>query len=169
MTRTTEPDNSLRTQLTKFIAVGVVCAVIDMGLTFLLDYLFGMPRQLAKALGWVAGTISAYFMNAKWTFNSTVSAKKTIAVALLYASTFAVQNLLYWLVPMPLESLHWSTVVVDTISFVIAQGVATVTNFVMQRVFIFKEPASSADLKAAAGPNQPVASAKDADAATNMG
>ena len=70
-----QPDGSLRTQLVRFIAVGVVCAVIDYGTTLLLDYVLGVPRGWAKAVGWVAGTTSAYFMNAKWTFNSKTSAK----------------------------------------------------------------------------------------------
>ena len=132
-----QPDDSLRT--VRFIAVGVVCAVIDYGTTLLLDYVLGVPRGWAKAVGWVAGTTSAYFMNAKWTFNSKTSAKATVAVAILYLSTFAVQNILYKVVPMPLHSFELPKFVVDTISFVIAQGVATVTNFVMQRAFIFKQ------------------------------
>ena len=117
----------------------MVCAVIDSGTTLLLDYVLGVPRGWAKAVGWVAGTTSAYFMNAKWTFNSKTSAKATVAVAILYLSTFAVQNILYKVVPMPLHSFELPKFVVDTISFVIAQGVATVTNFVMQRAFIFKQ------------------------------
>ncbi|MDO4630979.1 MAG: GtrA family protein [Corynebacterium sp.] len=163
MTAITEPDNSLRTQLTKFIAVGVVCAVIDMGLTFLLDYLFGMPRQLAKAFGWVAGTVSAYFMNAKWTFNSTVSTKKTVAVALLYGSTFAVQSFLYWLVPKPLVGLAWPDIVVDIISFIIAQGAATVTNFAMQRAFIFNDQPNPSESS-----NAPATPAGDTDSAADV-
>ena len=109
------------------------------GTTLLLDYVLGVPRGWAKAVGWVVGTTFVYFMNAKWTFNSKTSAKATVAVAILYLSTFAVQNILYKVVPMPLHSFELPKFVVDTISFVIAQGVATVTNFVMQRAFIFKQ------------------------------
>lgn len=39
-----QSDGSLRTQLVRFIAVGVVCAVIDYGTTLLLDYVLGVPR-----------------------------------------------------------------------------------------------------------------------------
>lgn len=38
-----QSDGSLRTQLVRFIAVGVVCAVIDYGTTLLLDYVLGVP------------------------------------------------------------------------------------------------------------------------------
>ena len=129
---------SLKTQLGRFIAVGVVSAIIDLGLTLILDYLLGVPRAWAKALGWVAGTITAYLLNSKWTFNSTTSAKSTIAVAVLYLSTFAVQNVLYWALETLLAALGLPEKPVDIISFVIAQGVATITNFIIQRVFIFK-------------------------------
>lgn len=60
-------------------------------------------------------------------------------MGILYASTFAVQNFLYWVLNEPLMALGFEGAVKDTIAFVIAQGVATVTNFAIQRAFIFKE------------------------------
>ncbi len=129
---------SLKTQLGRFIAVGIVSAIIDLGLTLILDYLVGVPRAWAKAIGWVAGTITAYILNSKWTFNSNTSAKSSIAVAVLYLSTFAVQNVLYWALETPLLALGVPDKPADVVSFVIAQGVATITNFIIQRVFIFK-------------------------------
>ena len=46
-----QPDDSLRTQLVRFIAVGVVCAVIDYGTTLLLDYVLGVPRGGVRQWG----------------------------------------------------------------------------------------------------------------------
>ncbi|APT91673.1 membrane protein [Corynebacterium phocae] len=132
-------NNTLKTQLTRFIGVGVLAAVIDFGLTLALTHL-GLHRSGAKAVGWVFGTIAAYLANARWTFNAKVTGKTAAAVALLYISTFAVQNFLYWVTNAPLISLGFEGTVKDTISFVIAQGVATVTNFAIQRAFIFKTP-----------------------------
>ena len=131
------PGNSLRTQLVRFVSVGVFTAILDFGLTLILTHL-GLHRSAAKAIGWVFGTIAAYLANARWTFGAQVSGRTATAVGLLYASTFAVQNFLYWATNAPLIAMGFEGAVKDTISFVIAQAVATITNFVIQRVFIFK-------------------------------
>ena len=129
--------NSLRTQLVRFVSVGVFTAILDFGLTLILTHL-GLHRSAAKAIGWVFGTIAAYLANARWTFGAQVSGRTATAVGLLYISTFAVQNFLYWATNAPLIAMGFEGAVKDTISFVIAQAVATITNFVIQRVFIFK-------------------------------
>lgn len=132
------PGNSLRTQLVRFVSVGVFTAILDFGLTLILTHL-GLHRSAAKAIGWVFGTIAAYLANARWTFGAQVSGRTATAVGLLYISTFAVQNFLYWATNAPLIAMGFEGAVKDTISFVIAQAVATITNFVIQRVFIFKD------------------------------
>ena len=95
------PGNSLRTQLVRFVSVGVFTAILDFGLTLILTHL-GLHRSAAKAIGWVFGTIAAYLANARWTFGAQVSGRTATAVGLLYASTFAVQNFLYWATNAPL-------------------------------------------------------------------
>ena len=100
----TSSNNSLKTQLSRFVLVGIFTAILDYSVTMLLTY-FGLHRSAAKAIGWVFGTIAAYLVNARWTFGAKVSGKTAISVALLYASTFAVQNILYWLLDSPLQVL----------------------------------------------------------------
>ena len=100
----TSSNNSLKTQLTRFVLVGIFTAILDYSVTMLLTY-FGLHRSAAKAIGWVFGTVAAYLVNARWTFGAKISGKTAISVALLYASTFAVQNVLYWLLNSPLQAL----------------------------------------------------------------
>src|SRR5699024_5378950 len=119
------------------VLVGIFTAILDYSVTMLLTY-FGLHRSAAKAMGWVFGTVAAYLVNARWTFGAKISGKAAISVALLYASTSAVQNVLYWLLKSPSQTSRFDGLVKDTIAFVIAQGVATETNFVIQRVFVFK-------------------------------
>lgn len=128
---------SLKQQLGRFIAVGVFTAALDYGLTMVLIAL-GLHRSAAKAIDWVFGTIAAYMANARWTFGAQVTGRTAATVAVLYGGTFAVQNLLFWLLNSPLMALGLDGAVKNTVAFVIAQGVATVTNFVVQRVFVFK-------------------------------
>ncbi|WP_257159495.1 GtrA family protein [Corynebacterium cystitidis] len=132
-------DNSAIVQLVRFTAVGILTALIDWSLTMLFTHVVGWDRQVAKAIGWVFGTLAAYLLNSKFTFKSAVSARKALAVFVLYASTFAIQQLMYWVTNAPLIAIGFEGGVKDTISFVIAQGVATITNFVLQRVLIFKK------------------------------
>ncbi|MBP3088344.1 GtrA family protein [Corynebacterium sp. sy017] len=128
----------------RFLVVGIFSAVIDFGLTIILRNV-GLSRPLAKTCGWVAGTITAYFINTKWTFNAQTSKKSGAAVALLYLTTFLVQLGLFQLLEAPLYALGLTKFWVDAIAFVIAQGVATAVNFVVQRLVVFKEPAAQED------------------------
>lgn len=128
---------SLKQQLFRFVAVGIFTAAIDYTITMVLTF-YG-PRPLAKAVGWTFGTIAAYLLNSKYTFNAKVSGRKATAVFVLYASTFGVQWILWQITPEPLEAIGLHGFWMNTASFVFAQAVATITNFVLQRVLIFRE------------------------------
>ncbi|MGV0346997.1 GtrA family protein [Corynebacterium coyleae] len=131
-------NSSLKQQLIPFLVIGIGCAVIDFGITNTLDQALDVQRDLAKAVGWVFGTISAYVLNSKFAFNAKIDAKKASAVFILYATTFAVQMLLWRVTDEPLSSLGLQDSWKNAVSFVIAQGVATTTNFLLQRYWIFK-------------------------------
>jgi len=124
----------LKTQMIRFIATGVLSAVFDLGLTLLLQDVVGAPYWLAKACGFILGTTIAYLINRRWTFRAEPSTARFVAVVLLYAVTFFVNIGLYsFLMHQWSDGLVWTL-----LAFVIAQGVATVINFVVQRVVIFK-------------------------------
>lgn len=124
-------------QLTSFVLVGGVSAVVDYGL-LMLGMGAGLGHNVAKVLSWMAGTLTAYLLNRRYTFESEGSKKKFAAVMALYALTFVVQvGLFAWLFPT-LVGAGLSDGWAGTVGFVIAQGVATVTNFVVQRTVIFR-------------------------------
>lgn len=126
-------------QLVPFIIIGVFCAVIDFGITYSLDHVMGLSRDLSKIVGWCFGTLIAYVLNSRFAFQAQVNVKKASAVLVLYLSTLAVQVLLYKITEGPLIALGFVDPWKDTASFIVAQGVATVTNFVLQRKVIFRE------------------------------
>lgn len=124
---------ALPTQIARFVVTGGLSAVVDFGLYVLL-LAAGLPLSVAKSISFVAGTSTAYAINRRWTFQAPPSRVRFVAVIVLYAVTFAVQvglnAILYHSLPV-----EWWRV---PLAFVIAQGTATVINFVVQRTVIFR-------------------------------
>jgi len=125
----------LRTQLIRFVLTGGLSAVVDFG-TYQLMLHFGVYIHLAKAISFVLGTTTAYLLNRRWTFQAAGGGKQFASVFGLYALTFAVQLGVNALVLTFVAESFWGT----TIAYVIAQGTATVINFIVQRTVIFKHP-----------------------------
>ena len=126
---------TLRTQVLRFLITGGFSAVVDFGLYLGLMAL-GLHRDAAKALGFVAGTTTAYLINRRWTFQAAPSRSRLISVWVLYLVTFAVQVGINHLLAERFDGRSWGI----PVAFVIAQGTATVINFVVQRVVIFRVP-----------------------------
>jgi putative flippase GtrA len=133
---------SLKTQALRFVATGGFSAIVDFGLYWLLLHLglrdaviLGIPGvNVAKTLSFIAGTTTAYLINRRWTFQAHASRARFIAVIVLYALTYCVQIGINYLFYLRFEGQPWGV----PVAFVIAQGTATVINFVVQRVWIFR-------------------------------
>ena len=127
----------LREQLVRFVITGGLSAVVDFGLLVILMAL-GLGHTPAKAISFVAGTTTAYLINRRWTFRAAPSTRRFAAVVVLYALTFALQVGLFSVLFTWLTAQGLSRLSVQVIAFVIAQGVATTVNFVVQRSVIFR-------------------------------
>ena len=127
----------LRTQLVRFVLTGGLSALVDFGLLVLLMHL-GLGHTAAKALSFVAGTTTAYLINRRWTFRAEPSRRRFLAVVVLYALTFALQVGLFSVLFTALTRQGLDLTVVQLVGFVVAQGVATTVNFVVQRAVIFR-------------------------------
>ena len=125
---------SLKTQLFRFVLTGGFSAVVDFGLLWLLSEVFGVQVDAAKALSFIAGTLTAYLINRRWTFGAAPSRSRFLKVMALYALTFVVQVGVFHVVFNALDDNPRAKL----IAFVIAQGTATVINFIVQRVWIFR-------------------------------
>lgn len=128
-----QPNLSLSTQAWRFLITGGFAAIVDFGLYVVLLE-FGQHVNIAKTVSLIAGTITAYLINRRWTFQAAHSHARFIAVCVLYALTFAVQIGINYFFYMEFESQPWRV----PVAFVIAQGTATVINFIVQRSIIFR-------------------------------
>ena len=128
------PPPGLFAQLTRFVAVGALSALVDLGVYQLLLHL-GLWVHAAKAISFVLGTTTAYLLNRRFTFTATPGGRgRFAAFVALYATTFAINvgvNALA-LALLPAVPARY------TVAWVIAQGTATAINFVMLRTVVFR-------------------------------
>ncbi|QGN35795.1 GtrA family protein [Microlunatus sp. Gsoil 973] len=123
--------------MVRFILTGSLSAVVDFGILVVLMH-FGLQHNIAKAISFVCGTTTAYAINRRWTFRAGPSTRRFVGVLLLYGSTFFVQVGLFALLFPLLQSWGPPLLAVQVTAFVIAQGVATAVNFIVQRAVIFR-------------------------------
>jgi putative flippase GtrA len=130
-------DIGLLAQLTRFVLVGGLSAIVDYG-TYQLFLYLGIWPDVAKGMSFVLGTTTAYLLNRRWTFTNAdggrASAAKFVA---LYTVTFFVNVGVNALMLRVLGDFRWHV----TVAWVIAQAVATAINFVMLRLVVFRASA----------------------------
>lgn len=131
-------ESSLRTQAFRFIISGGISAVVDLTITACLQYGLGWSTQLARTVGFIFGTLTAYMINRRWTFRAEPSARRFLAVCVLYAATFLINIAGYSLGFSWLTDLGLANWLATGLAFVVSQGTATVVNFVFQRTIIFR-------------------------------
>lgn len=120
-------------QLGRFVMVGVLSAMVDFGVYHAL-LLAGTWPSPAKAVSFILGTTTAYLLNRRFTFSSAGGRRRFGGFVLLYGTTFALNVgmnalMLAYLPAMPVRT---------SVAWAIAQGSATVVNFVMLRTVVFR-------------------------------
>lgn len=134
------PDRlGLKAQLVRFVAIGAVAAVVDLGVYQLLLHL-GAWAPLAKGISFILGTTTAYVLNRRYTFAASKGGSgKFLGFVLLYGSTFAanvaVASLVLHLMGAPSVG---TPPIPGVVSWFVAQAVATSINFVVMRTVIFR-------------------------------
>ena len=133
MTADSPPRLGLAAQLTRFVAIGALSALVDFGVYHLLLSL-GLFPSAAKAISFICGTTTAYLLNRRFTFQSAGGRARVAGFVLLYGTTFAINIGMNALMLTVLPQLPFRT----SLAWVIAQGCATAINFVMLRTVVFR-------------------------------
>jgi putative flippase GtrA len=124
----------LAAQLSRFVAVGALAALVDFGVYHGLLAL-GTWVHGAKAISFILGTTTAYLLNRRFTFSASNGGSARFAgFVLLYGTTFAINIGMNALMLGVLPQLPFRV----SIAWVIAQGTATLINFVMLRTVVFR-------------------------------
>ncbi|WP_194791197.1 GtrA family protein [Pseudomonas sp. UFMG81] len=115
-----------------FLVVGSLTVLVDFLSYRGLASAGWLPVDWAKGVGFLVGTVFAYFANRFWTFNAKVPAQGSVGrFVCLYACTL--------LANIAINRLALSTLGgIVPLAFVLATGVSAVLNFLGMKFFVFK-------------------------------
>lgn len=125
----------MKRELTVFVVVGVLTVFVDFVSYSALIGFEVLPVDMAKAAGFLTGSLFAYFANRFWTFGHKPHVPGSVRrFVVLYTSTLGTNVLINSLV------LHMLANVVGAmqIAFVFATGVSACLNFLGMKKFVFR-------------------------------
>lgn len=121
------------TQLRRFLLVGSATVGIDFFCYFACLEV-GVKTSWAKAIGFIAGMIFAWFANRSYTFSSHVGGRRFFGFTLLYILTLVLNVS----VNQYCLSLFGASSIVVLFAFFVATGISAVTNFLGMKLFVFR-------------------------------
>lgn len=133
----------IRRELAIFLIVGFLTVLLDFLSYRGLIWIGLLGTGSAKAVGFLVGTVFAYFANRAWTFRQTVHAPGSAwRFVLLYTVTLAVNVS----VNAAALTLLVGVGIALQAAFLLATGASTCLNFLGMKFFVFKSRAVSEPL-----------------------
>ena len=131
----------VRRQIGRFLVVGSLTVLVDL-VSYRLCLETGLPVPLAKTIGFLSGTIFAYFVNRFWTFQSQSSHVALFKFLLLYLSTLltnvGVNQIVFEAVPLGERG--------QLFAFLVATSVSATLNFLGMKYIVFREKGALGDV-----------------------
>ena len=125
----------IKRELAVFLVVGSLTVLIDFLIYRGLVWTDWMTVDKAKAIGFLAGTLFAYFANKVWTFGHQEHAPNSAwRFVLLYAITLGANVLVNAGCLVLISTLP----IAVPVAFLIATGMSAVLNFIGMKLFVFK-------------------------------
>lgn len=124
----------IRRQLLFFIAIGSLTVLFDFLIYRGILWAGVMELDVAKAMGFVSGSVFAYFMNRVFTFGEMeYTPGSALRFIILYGVTLAANVILNSVILVLLGKAEW----VMQLAFFMATGVSAVLNFIGMKWFVF--------------------------------
>ena len=125
----------IKRELAIFLIVGVSTVLVDFILYRGLIGFQVMEVDMAKAAGFLVGTLFAYFANRFWTFGHNPHVPGSVwRFSALYASTLGANVLIN---ALALKLLADMAIAIQ-LAFLLATGVSACLNFLGMKLFVFK-------------------------------
>jgi putative flippase GtrA len=123
-----------------FLIVGSLTVLVDFGAYRSLVWLGVTGVDMAKAIGFLAGTLFAYITNRFWTFGHKSHAPGSLwRFAVLYGTTLGANVLVNSLA----LKLFADAIAAVQLAFLLATGISATLNFLGMKIFVFKSHATS--------------------------
>jgi putative flippase GtrA len=137
----------IKPQIAKFFIVGLLTVAIDFLIYRTLIYfriLDVNSINLAKGLGFIGGTIFAYFANRCWTFNQpSVRAGSAIRFIMVYLLGLGINIAANQIVLDLSEQRLAANELILVIAFILATGISATLNFIGMKFFVFTDKTAS--------------------------
>jgi putative flippase GtrA len=125
---------NLSSQGLKYILVGLICLVVDFGVTWLL--LPSLHLLLANSIGFLVANVANFLLAHRWVFQSDVPSSQSVhtymAVLLVSLVGLALSNLVVWM-SISLWDAHF------LIGKFLAASIGLIWNFGARKIWIYRE------------------------------
>lgn len=125
-----------RFQVNRFLVVGCLTVLIDL-LTYRVLAWLGLDVHLAKAIGFVTGTVFAYFANRIFTFEAQGGTSAFARFVALYVTTLACNVTANAAALAALPRNQFAVLV----AFLLATALSAMLNFVGMKFLVFRDAA----------------------------
>lgn len=144
-------DRQERTRFLRFMAVGVVGAVVDFGVMNLLTRLFGTPLVIAGTISFICAVISNFIWNRYWTYPDSRSRPIMRQLSMFFGVNVAgvtIRIPILWFLEPPMLRLFQSLsfrlsltpeFLAKNFTLAIAVGVVMLWNFFVNRYWTYND------------------------------
>tara|TARA_B100000575_G_scaffold10020_1_gene7381 strand:- start:6424 stop:6828 length:405 start_codon:yes stop_codon:yes gene_type:complete len=122
-------------KLFRFLIIGSLTVIIDFILYSIL-YLIGFSSLISKSLGFISGTIFAYFANRSLTFKSN---KKGLFIFINFLLLYILSLFMNVVINEAMLDFYLFGKLNYLISFIVATGFSATLNFMVMNFILFKK------------------------------